>query len=140
MPSLFTRILQGELPGRFVWKDDRAVALLSTRPLQPGHTLVVPREEIDYWIDLPPDLAAHLLRVATSVARGVHKAFEPRKVGLIVAGLEVPHTHVHLVPIRELRNLDFSKEDKSPDPRGLDEAAERIRKALRELGEKNVSD
>lgn len=130
MASIFTRIIAGELPGRFVWKDDRAVAILTIAPLRPGHVLVIPREEVDHWLDLSPELAAHLMRVAQTVGRAVAKAFPCRKVGLMIAGLEVPHTHLHLVPIDDLAEMDFSRQDRNPDPRALDEAAAAIRAAL----------
>lgn len=130
MASIFTRIIAGELPGRFVWKDDRAVALMTIAPLRPGHVLVVPREEVDHWLDLSPDLAAHLMVVAQIVGRAVASEFPCRKVGLMIAGLEVPHTHLHLVPIDDLGDMDFARQDRNPDPIALDEAAERIRAAL----------
>ena len=130
MASIFTRIIAGELPGRFVWRDDRAVAFLSIAPLRPGHVLVVPREEIDHWLDLPPDLAAHLMRVAQQVGAAVAKAFPCRKVGLMIAGLEVPHVHLHLVPIEDLTDMDFARQDRNADPKALDAAAEKIRQAL----------
>ena len=130
MPSLFTRIIDGELPGRFVWRDDRAVAFLSINPLQPGHTLVVPVAEVDHWIDLDPDLAAHLMLVARRIGQAAQTAFSPVKVGLMVAGLEVPHVHLHVVPIRGVHDLDFANADPSPDPAALDDAADRLRAAL----------
>lgn len=130
MPSVFTRIINGELPGRFVWRDERCVAFLSIQPLKPGHTLVIPIEEVDHWIDLPPDLAAHVFGVAQRVAHAIQQAFQPEKVGLMIAGLEVRHCHLHLVPIHGLHDLDFSRQDKNPDPAMLDDAAARIRAAL----------
>ena len=102
VPTLFTRIIDGELPGRFVWRDDRVVAFLTIAPLAPGHTLVVPLEEIDHWIDVPPDLHAHLWGVAQTIGRAIDEVFDPVKVGVLVIGEEVPHTHVHLVPFRTL--------------------------------------
>lgn len=134
MASIFTRIISGELPGRFVWRDDRAVAFLSINPLRPGHTLVVSRAEIDHWLDLEPALAAHLTGVAHSVGRAIQDAFHPVKVGLMIAGLEVPHVHLHLVPIHDLADLDFKRAEKNPDPGSLDRAAEAIRGSLRKLG------
>ncbi|MEE8412802.1 MAG: HIT family protein, partial [Acidobacteriota bacterium] len=80
MPTIFTRILDGELPGRFVWRDDRCAAFLSIAPLSPGHTLVVPVAEVDHWLDLEPDLLAHLSRVAREVGKAVQQAFSPKKV------------------------------------------------------------
>jgi histidine triad (HIT) family protein len=134
MPSLFTRIINGELPGRFVWRDDKAVAFLTIQPLAPGHTLVVPREEVDHWIDLDPSLAQHLMAVSQSVGQAIQEAFKPQKVGLIIAGLEVRHVHLHVVPINAIGDLNFDRQEKNPDPKMLDESAERIRAALRELG------
>ncbi len=134
MPSVFSRIIAGELPGRFVWRDERVVAFLSIAPLRPGHTLVVPVQEIDHWLDLPPDLAEHLTLVAQRIGRAVHKAFGCRKVGLMVAGLEVPHVHLHVTPIDDLRDMDFARQDRNPDPKALDEAAEKIRAALKTVG------
>ncbi len=140
MPSLFTRIIRGELPGRFVWRDARCVAFLTIAPLQPGHTLVVPIEEIDHWLDLEPSLAAHLMEVARKIGRGIQAAFAPAKVGLMIAGLEVPHVHLHLVPIHELRDLDFARADSRVAPAALDAAAARLRAALHAAGHAEVSD
>jgi histidine triad (HIT) family protein len=130
--SVFTRIIRGELPARFVWQDDRCVAFLSINPLKPGHTLVVPREEIDHWLDLPSELLAHLMGVAHRIGDALQKGFRPLKVGLMIAGLEVPHVHLHLVPIQSVRDLDFANADPSPRPEELDRAAATI---VRELGE-----
>ena len=134
MASIFTRIINGELPGRFVWRDERAVAFLTIQPLKPGHTLVVPIEEVDHWLDLEPDLAQHLLHVSQQVGKAVDRAFEPAKVGLIIAGLEVSHVHLHVTPIHALQDLNFANADPNPDPSEMDAAAEKIRAALRELG------
>ena len=130
MSSVFTMIIEGELPGRFVWKDDRCVAFLSINPLSPGHTLVVPREEVDHWINLDPALAAHLMQVAQRVAGAIHEVFTPTRVAMLIAGLEVPHTHLHLVAIDSEGELSFANADRSPDPAMLDEAALRIRNAM----------
>jgi histidine triad (HIT) family protein len=135
MPTLFTRIIDGEIPGRFVWSDDRAVVFLTIAPIRPGHALVVPRAEVDHWIDLDPDLVAHLTQVAQVVGQAQVAAFSPARVGLIIAGLEVPHTHLHVIPIESEADLDFAKADHSPDPAALDDVAERLREALRTLGQ-----
>ncbi len=139
MASVFTRIIQGELPGRFVWRDEQCVAFLSINPLQPGHTLVVPVEEVDHWVDLEADLARHLMGVAHAVGRALQEAFHPQRVGLMIAGLEVPHTHLHVVPIRDMRDLDFANAAHDPDPAELDAAAGRIRDALRRAGAPQVA-
>jgi histidine triad (HIT) family protein len=138
MPTLFSRIISGELPGRFVWKDERAVAFLTIKPIQPGHTLVVPRAEIDHWLDLPPELAAHLVHVSQEVGRGIQAAFNPAKVGMALVGLEVPHVHIHLVPLWNVTDLDFSKQ-KDATAQELDQAAEKIRTALRAMGKSQVA-
>ena len=117
-----------------MWRDDRAVAFLSINPLQPGHTLVVPIAEVDHWIDLESDLVAHLVDVAHKIGRVQQDVFQPAKVGLMVAGLEVPHTHLHVVPIRGVHDLDFANADPSPDEAELDRAGESIREGLRAAG------
>jgi histidine triad (HIT) family protein len=130
MPSLFTKIIQGEIPGRFVYRDDRCVAFLTIAPLKPGHTLVVPIQEVDHWIDMPPDLAAHVFAVAQKVAHAIQTTFQPTKVGLIIAGLEVRHTHLHLSPIWAIGDLNFANQQQNPDPAMMDDAMHRLRKAL----------
>lgn len=135
MATLFTMIINGELPGRFVWRDDRVVAFLTIAPLKPGHVLVVPIEEVDHWIDLDAGLLAHLMQVSQTIGRAVDRAFEPEKVGMMIAGLEVPHVHVHIVPMSGVRDLDFANADPDPSPESLDDAAEKIKTALAEIGE-----
>ncbi len=134
MATIFTRIIRGELPARFVWRDDRCVAFLSINPLRPGHTLVVPIAEVDHWLDLEADLAQHLTGVAQTVGKAIQHGFAPTKVGLMIAGLEVPHTHLHLVPINRVHDLDFANQDLSPKAEDLERAAETIRESLRALG------
>jgi histidine triad (HIT) family protein len=136
--SLFTKIIRGELPGRFVWRDERAVGFLTVAPLRPGHTLVVPIEEIDHWLDVPPELMQHLTAVAQKIGQSIQETFRPEKVGLMIAGLEVRHVHLHLVPIHSLGDLDFAKADAKASPEALDAAAARLRAALREAGHLEV--
>lgn len=140
MPTLFTRIINGELPGRFVWKDERCVGFLSINPLRPGHTLVVSRAEVDHWLDLEPELAAHLMTVAQAIGKAQQRAFKPVKVGLMIAGLEVPHVHLHVVPITGLGDLNFANQDVNAKPEDLDRAAATVRTALRGLGYREVAD
>ena len=134
MATIFTKIIDGEIPGRFVWRDDRVVAFLTIEPLNPGHVLVVPIEEVDHWLDLEPDLLAHLMTVSQIIGRAVDRAFAPEKVGLMIAGLEVPHAHVHVVPMHGMRDLDFANADPSPAAEKLDAAQSRILVALTDLG------
>ena len=140
MATLFSRIIAGEIPGRFVWRDAQAVAFLTIAPIRPGHCLVVPRAEIDHWLDLPPDLASHLTGVGQKVGRAIQRAFPCRKVGLMIAGLEVPHVHLHLVPIDGLGDMDFARQDPKADPKALDAAADAIRAELRALGHVEVAE
>ena len=114
MPTLFTRIIDGEIPGRFVWKDDRCVAFLTIEPMRPGHTLVVPAKEVDHWIDLDADLCAHVFEVARVIGRAQSAAFKPRRIGVMIVGDEVPHTHVHVVPIDDVGELSFAAIDRNP--------------------------
>ena len=116
MPTIFSRIIAGELPGTFVWKDDRAVAFLSINPMMPGHALVVPRAEVDHWIDLDPALAAHLFEVAQQIGKAQDLEWKPRRIGVLIVGEEVPHTHLHVVPINHPNELTFAHADPNPDP------------------------
>jgi histidine triad (HIT) family protein len=138
MPTIFTRILRGELPARFVWQDEVCAVFLSIAPLRPGHALVVPRAEVDHWIDLPADTAAHLMVVAQKIGKAQQQAFEPARVGLMIAGFEVPHVHVHVVPIESMADLDFKNADSRAQAAALDDAAERLRAALRAQGAAHV--
>jgi histidine triad (HIT) family protein len=134
MATLFTRIITGELPGRFVWQDEQVVAFLTTAPLRPGHTLVVPREEVDQWTDADPDLLSHLMTVAQSVGQAVKAGWDAPRAGVVIAGLEVPHLHVHVVPMWDMSDLDFASVDPDPGAPALDAAADKVRAALRDLG------
>jgi histidine triad (HIT) family protein len=139
MATIFTQIIDGKLPARFVWKDDFCVVFLSNRPLRPGHALVVPRQEIDHWIDLDTTLFAHLAETAQAIGKAQMAGFKPERIGMVLAGLEVPHCHLHVVPIRGMQDLDFANQDPNPDPNVMDEAAETIRRELRALGWAQVS-
>ena len=131
MPSIFTRIIDGEIPGRFVWRDEVCVAFMDVRPLNRGHVLVVPRAEVDHWVDLDPGTVAHLTAIAHRVAAAQQAAgLAPDRVGLMIAGFEVPHVHVHVVPISTMADLDFAHADTGPDPDDLDTVADQLRKRL----------
>jgi histidine triad (HIT) family protein len=134
MASLFTRIIDGDLPARFVWKDDTCVAIIDINPLQPGHTLVIPRAEIDHWLDLDDEVAEHCYRVARSIGAAQMKAFSPNRIGLVVAGYEVPHTHLHVIPTLSMADFNFANANHAPDPAQLDASADRLRSALRAAG------
>jgi histidine triad (HIT) family protein len=139
MPTIFTRIIEGEIPGRFVWNDEHCVAFLTIEPMRPGHTLVVPRNEVDHWIDLDTELSAHLFEVARVIGRAQNAAFNPRRIGVLIVGDEVPHAHIHLVPIDAASQLSFAAVDRAPAPAALDSAAEAIRQQLRAMGRSEVA-
>ncbi len=140
MPSVFSRIIAGEFPGRFVWRDELCVAFLSINPLARGHTLVVPRAEVDHWLDLEDEVDDHLHRVARTVGRAQMAAFKPARIGLIVAGFEVPHMHIHVVATMTMADLDFANAVRDPNPDDLDAAAAALRDALSALGRSEVSE
>jgi histidine triad (HIT) family protein len=140
MATIFTQIIEGRLPARFVWKDDQCVVFLSNRPLRPGHSLVVPRQEVDHWLDLDASLLCHLTETAQTIGRAQMEAFHPERIGVMLAGLEVPHCHFHVVPIRGLHDLDFGNQDPDPDPQTMDDAAGAIRSELKKLGYSQASD
>ncbi|HEY2762878.1 MAG TPA: HIT family protein [Pseudonocardiaceae bacterium] len=134
MPTLFSRIISGELPGRFVWSDERRVGFLTIAPLQPGHTLVVPRDEIDEWTEADDEVLTGLMLVAKRVGAAQKTAFGAPRAGLIVAGFEVPHLHVHVFPSWGIDDFNFARVDHDPDPAELDAAADALCTALRKAG------
>jgi histidine triad (HIT) family protein len=134
VPTIFSRIIAGELPANFVWKDELCVGFLSNRPLKPGHTLVVPRLEVDHWLDLEPDLLAHLTSAAQTIGQAQMAVFKPARIGLVLVGLEVPHVHFHVVPIRSAQDLDFDNQDPNPDPEMMTKAGDSLRQELTRLG------
>jgi histidine triad (HIT) family protein len=134
MATVFTKIIEGDLPGRFLWRDDRCVAFLSINPLRHGHALVVPIAEVDHWLDLDLDLNAHLMAVSQHIGQAQMAAFSPTRVGLMIAGLEVPHVHLHVVPIDGVHDMDFANAALEPDPAALDQAQADIVAALRAAG------
>ncbi len=133
MASVFSLIMEGKIPGNFVWKDDKAVAILTIQPIRQGHVLVIPRQEIDQWTDLPLDLAAHLMQVSSKIGNALKVAYPATRVGLMIAGLEVPHTHLHVVPMDSMEDLSFAFA-KQAEPEVLKATAEKIRAVLQEQG------
>ena len=138
MPTIFTRIIEGEIPGTFVWRDEVCVAFMSINPMAHGHTLVVPRAEIDHWIDCSPEVSRHLFEVSHVIGRAQQTAFGCERVGLIIAGYEVPHTHIHVIPTTDMGQLAFANAAGSVDRQALDSAANAIRDALRAAGRSEV--
>ncbi len=134
MPTLFTRIIDGEIPGRFVWSDEACVAFATIAPISDGHVLVVPRAEVDRFTTASDELLAHLMGVARRIGAAQEAAFDAPRAALLVAGFEVPHLHLHVLPAWGEAHLSFA--DAKPDTPGerLDEAMERLRAALRAAG------
>lgn len=132
MSSVFTKIIEGELPGRFVYRDDKVVAFLTIEPLAYGHTLVVPIDEVDKWTDLSPELWGHLNMVAQKVGQAIIKAFGSQRAGYIIAGFDVPHTHIHVFPTNAMGDYNFrnAMAMDATDPKLMDDAAEKIKAAL----------
>ena len=130
MSSLFTKIINREIPGHIVAEDDRYIAFLDINPLVMGHTLAVPKKEVDYIFDLDDDTLAGLLLFCKKVAAGIRQSFPCERVGIAVIGLEVPHTHVHLVPLNSMDDLNFTRRKLKPSKEELSEAAAKIRKAI----------
>lgn len=134
MPSVFTLIINGDLPGHFVWSDDICVGFLSINPLAAGHTLVVPRAEVDHWLDLDADTAAHLMTVAHNIGSAQQTVWSPERVGVIIAGFEVPHTHVHVFGMNTMGDMDFANAAAQVDHGQLAGYATQIRQALEAAG------
>ena len=130
MTTIFTRIINREIPGTFVHEDEYCVVFLSINPLADGHVLVVPREEVDHWVDLSPALATHLFSVSHRVADALRRAFPCERVGLIIAGYEVNHCHIHLVPTDDMSQLSFANAAGSIERATLEANAARIIAAL----------
>lgn len=130
MPTLFTKIINGEIPCHKIAEDERYLAFLDISPVAEGHTLVIPKVEVDYIFNLDDETYAGLMLFAKKVARALPKAVPCLRVGVAVIGLEVPHTHVHLVPMNTMQDINFSKPKLNPGPEALAAVAEKIRKSL----------
>ncbi|MCT9870211.1 HIT family protein [Paenarthrobacter aurescens] len=134
MSTLFTKIINGEIPGRFVWKDEEVVAFLTIAPLTHGHTLVVPRQEVDSWTHASPELLAKVMDVAQSIGKVQEKLFEAKRVGVLMEGFEVEHLHVHVWPAYSTADFEVHNVDHNPDPAIMDATAVKLRAALRSAG------
>lgn len=130
MASIFTRIMNGEIPCHKIAEDDRYFAFLDIMPLAPGHVLVVPKQEIDYIFDIDDDLLAGMLPFAKRIAVALEKAVPCERIGVSVIGLEVPHAHIHLLPLRTMDDINFSRPKMKMSQEELSAIAERIRSFL----------
>lgn len=131
MASLFTKIINREIPGHIVAEDDRYIAFLDINPLVMGHTLAIPKKEVDYIFDLDDDTLAGLQLFCKKVSAAIRQSFPCSRVGVAVIGLEVAHTHVHLVPLNSVDDLNFSRKKLTPTKDQLAAAAEKIREAVK---------
>lgn len=134
MSTIFTQIIKGEIPSRMVWSDDSCVGFLSINPLGPGHSLVVPRAEVERWTECDPDLLAHLTLVARTIAQAIETVWEPPRTGLSIAGFDVPHLHLHVFPAWSLDSFDFATAADDVDAAEQDGYADQLREALRSAG------
>lgn len=130
MTTIFSHIIKGNIPGTFVYRDEFCVAFMSINPLADGHVLVVPIEEVDHWIDASPELSAHLFAVSHKISEALAKAFPCERVGLIIAGYEVNHCHIHLIPTQSMHELNFANAAQSIEREKLEAHAAKIIAAL----------
>lgn len=133
-PTIFTQIIRGESPARFIWSDEECVAFLTIEPRMPGHTLVVPRVEVDRWTDLEEPLVLHLVSVAHKIGLAQREEWGADRAGLMLEGYVVPHMHIHVWPSWSPWEFHPAGIDRHPNPADLDEAAVRLRSRLRERG------
>ena len=130
MSTIFTKIVNREIPCHLILEDDRFMAFLDVMPLVEGHVLVIPKQEVDYIFDLEPALLGDLMKFAQTIAPAIKKAIPCKRVGVAVIGLEVPHAHVHLVPMNRMLDINFSQEKMKPSAESLAKTAELIRSYL----------
>lgn len=130
MASIFSKIVSGEIPSYRIAEDENYYAFLDINPLAVGHTLVIPKKEIDYIFDLDDNLLAGMMVFAKNIARAMDKVCDCKRVGIAVLGLEVPHAHIHLIPINGLHDIEFSRPKLKLKPEEFEEIADKIRKAL----------
>ncbi len=128
MPTLFTKIVKGEIPCHKIMEDEKYLAFLDIRPINPGHMLVITKQEIDYVFDVEDELLGGLMIFAKKVAKMIQKSVPCKKIGIMVAGIEVPHVHIHLIPINGVGDLNFANAKAVPQDE-LAKIAEKIRKA-----------
>tara|TARA_B100000686_G_C16678433_1_gene910518 strand:- start:37 stop:459 length:423 start_codon:yes stop_codon:yes gene_type:complete len=138
MSSIFTRIINEEVPGRIFWRDKTCVAIVDIRPINRGHTLVIPIEETDQWTDLPLETVSHCLQIAYVIAQAQKALFLPERIALLIAGFEVPHAHLHLIPANGMEHLDFNNANPDANDGDLDQVADLLRSSLKQSGYESV--
>ena len=130
MASIFTKIINGEIPCHQIGETEDCFAFLDIAPLRAGHTLVIPKKEIDYFYDLDDETISKVMLFSKKVAAAIEKTFPCERISIVVAGLEVPHAHVHLIPMNAISDIDFSQPKMTLTHPELAEMAERIRGAM----------
>ncbi len=130
MSSIFSKIVAGEIPAYSVAEDDRYLAFLDIRPLMRGHTLAIPKQEVDYIFDLDDDLLGGLMAFSKRVGKAIEQVVDCSRIGIAVVGLEVPHAHVHLMPINSVKDMSFSRKPIEMTPGEMEDLAARIRDHL----------
>ena len=130
MASIFTKIINREIPGHIVAEDEQFIAILDIMPLVEGHVLVIPKKEVDYLFDLDEETYTGLMDFARKIAGGIKKAIPCKRVGVAVIGLEVPHVHVHLIPMQQMDDMNFSRPKLKPSQEELAATAEKIKHVL----------
>ncbi len=133
MASIFSKILSREIPGHFVWEDAQCFSIMTIQPIREGHLMVIPKLEVNHWDDVPAETAAHLMQVAQKIAKAMKAVIPCKRIGVSIIGLEVPHTHIHLMPIDKMGDMDFSQAGPLSDKK-LAATAKMIRKALQARG------
>ena len=133
MSTVFTNIINGEIPGRFVYKDEDVAAFLTIEPIAYGHTLVVPVKEVDKWTDIEPELWSKMNAVAQRIGNAIVSEFDCERAGYLIAGFEVPHAHIHVFPANDMSgyNLASVMRADETDPAKMDAAAETLRNAIK---------
>lgn len=135
MPSVFSRIMNREIPGHFVHEDEQCVVIMTIQPFTQGHVLVIPREEIDCWEDVPAPLAQHLLTVSQRMAKVIKSEFSALRAGVLIAGVDIDHLHIHIFPANDASDFEFGKSTpQAASSEQLADVAARLREALANSG------
>ncbi len=133
MASIFSKIIAREMPGHFIWEDDLCIAIMTIMPIRDGHCMVIPKEEVNHWDDVPEETARHLMTVSQRVAKAVKAVVPCKRIGVSIVGIEVPHTHIHLMPLHTPADMDF-KNARTVTEESLESHATRIREQLLSIG------
>lgn len=129
-PSIFTKIIERQLPAEIVYEDEQAIAILTVEPHNPGHSLVIPKKQIENWEDLPDELYIHCLQIVKKLGKVLKSVYRPEKLGIATVGFEVPHVHIHLIPLNKISDLDHTSAHKS-SPEVLKVEADKIRQQIK---------